>query len=98
MTRAIDRGAKGIEFMLTMVFFEVIPLFVEVIFVSIILWIMFGPFYAAVTFLTVVAYQAFTVRVTEWRIKFRRQMKGDESAATRAVDSLLNYETVKFQR
>jgi len=97
MTRAIDRGAKGIEFMLTMVFFEVIPLFVEVIFVSIILWIMFGPFYAAVTFLTVVAYSAFTVRVTEWRIKFRRQMnEADESAATRAVDSLLNYETVKY--
>ncbi len=97
LTRAIDRGAKGIEFLLTSVFFEVIPLFVEVIFVSIIMWFMFGFFYAAVTFCTVMGYVYFTVRVTEWRIKFRRQMnEADETAASRAVDSLLNYETVKY--
>ena len=97
LTRAIDRGAKGIEFLLTIVFFEVLPLLVEVILVSIILWAMFGFFYAAVTFTTVMAYCLFTVRVTEWRIKFRREMNNaDEKAATRAVDSLLNYETVKY--
>ena len=97
LTRAIDRGAKGIEFLLTIVFFEVLPLFVEVLLVSIILWSMFGGFYAAVTILTVVAYAYFTIRVTEWRIKFRREMnEADEEAATRAVDSLLNYETVKY--
>ena len=97
MTRAIDRGAKGIEFLLTIVFFEVLPLFVEVLLVSIILWSMFGGFYAAVTILTVAAYAYFTIRVTEWRIKFRREMnEADEEAATRAVDSLLNYETVKY--
>ena len=97
LTRAIDRGAKGIEFLLTIVFFEVLPLFVEVLLVSIILWSMFGGFYAAVTILTVAAYAYFTVRVTEWRIKFRREMnEADEQAATRAVDSLLNYETVKY--
>ena len=97
LTRAIDRGAKGIEFLLTIVFFEVLPLFVEVLLVSIILWSMFGGFYAAVTILTVAAYAYFTVRVTEWRIKFRREMnEADEEAATRAVDSLLNYETVKY--
>jgi len=97
LTRAIDRGAKGIEFLLTIVFFEVLPLFVEVLLVSVILWLMFGGFYAAVTMLTVAAYAYFTVRVTEWRIKFRREMnEADEQAATRAVDSLLNYETVKY--
>ena len=97
LTRAIDRGAKGIEFLLTIVFFEVLPLFVEVLLVSVILWSMFGGFYAAVTILTVAAYAYFTIRVTEWRIKFRREMnEADEQAATRAVDSLLNYETVKY--
>ncbi len=97
LTRAIDRRAKGIEFLLTIVFFEVLPLFVEVLLVSIILWSMFGGFYAAVTILTVAAYAYFTIRVTEWRIKFRREMnEADEEAATRAVDSLLNYETVKY--
>ena len=97
MTRAIDRGAKGIEFLLTIAFFEVLPLFVEVAFVSIIMWHLFGGFYAGVTFATVAAYVYFTVRVTEWRIKFRREMNtADETAATRAVDSLLNYETVKY--
>ena len=97
MTRAIDRGAKGIEFMLTIAFFEVLPLFVEVVFVSIILWSLFGGAYAAVTFFTVLAYIYFTIYVTEWRIKFRRAMNtADEAAATRAVDSFLNYETVKY--
>jgi len=97
MTRAIDRGAKGIEFLLTIAFFEVLPLFVEVAFVSIIMWHLFGGFYAGVTFLTVAAYVYFTIRVTEWRIRFRREMNtADEAAATRAVDSLLNYETVKY--
>ena len=97
MTRAIDRGAKGIEFLLTIAFFEVLPLFVEVAFVSIIMWHLFGGFYAGVTFATVAAYVYFTVRVTEWRIKFRREMNtADETAATRAVDSLLNYESVKY--
>ncbi len=97
MTRAIDRGAKGIEFMLTIAFFEVLPLFVEVVFVSIILWSLFGGAYAAVTFITVLAYIYFTIRVTEWRIRFRRAMNtADEAAATRAVDSFLNYETVKY--
>ena len=97
MTRAIDRGAKGIEFLLTIAFFEVLPLFVEVFFVSVILWSLFGWMYAAATFITVLLYIYFTVRVTEWRIRFRRAMNtADEAAATRAVDSFLNYETVKY--
>ena len=61
------------------------------------MWHLFGGFYAGVTFLTVAAYVYFTIRVTEWRIRFRREMNtADEAAATRAVDSLLNYETVKY--
>ena len=61
---------RGIEFMLTIAFFEVLPLFVEVLFVSVILWSMFGFTYAAVTFITVMAYVLFTVRVTEWQFAF----------------------------
>jgi len=97
MTRAIERGAKGMEFLLTFALLEVAPLFIELVLVSGIMWSLFGFGYAAVTFLTVLIYTGFTLTVTEWRIKFRRQMnEADEHAATRAVDSLLNYETVKY--
>jgi len=97
MTRAIERGAKGMEFLLTFALLEVAPLFIELVLVSGIMWSLFGFGYAAVTFLTVLIYTGFTLSVTEWRIKFRRQMnEADEQAATRAVDSLLNYETVKY--
>ena len=97
MTRAVERGAKGVEFLLTMATFEILPLIVEVFFVSIVLWILFGAPYAIITFSAVVLYAIFTMRVTEWRMAFRRQMnEADETAATKAVDSLLNYETVKY--
>ena len=97
MTRAVERGAKGVEFLLTMATFEILPLIVEVFFVSIVLWILFGAPYAIITFSAVVLYAVFTMRVTEWRMAFRRQMNSaDETAATKAVDSLLNYETVKY--
>ena len=97
LTRAIERGAKGMEFIMTSAAFEVVPLLVEVILVSILLWAMFGWPYAVITFATVAIYALFTIKVTEWRMKFRRQMnKADEQAATKAVDSLINYETVKY--
>ena len=97
MTRAVERGAKGVEFLLTMATFEILPLLIEVIFVSAILWYLFGAPYAIITFVTVILYSYFTMRVTEWRMRFRRQMnQADETAATQAVDSLLNYETVKY--
>lgn len=97
MTRAIERGAKGMEFLLTFALLEVSPLLIELVLVSAIMWGMFGFEYAAITFMTVVIYTIFTLTVTEWRIKFRKQMnEADEHAATRAVDSLLNYETVKY--
>jgi len=97
LTRAIERGAKGMEFLLTFALLEVMPLIIELILVSAIMWSLFGFYYALVTFITVVIYTGFTLSVTEWRIKFRRRMnEADEGAATRAVDSLLNYETVKY--
>jgi len=97
LTRAIERGAKGMEFIMTSAAFEVVPLLVEVLLVSILLWVMFGWPYAIITFAVVLIYALFTIKVTEWRMKFRRQMnKADEQAATKAVDSLINYETVKY--
>ena len=97
LTRAIERGAKGMEFLMTSAAFEVVPLLVEVIFVSALLWVLFGFPYAAITFVTVFLYALFTIKVTEWRMKFRRQMNAaDEQAATKAIDSLINYETVKY--
>ena len=97
LTRAVERGAKGVEFLLTMATFEIVPLLVEVIFVSAVLWYLFGAPYAIITFFTVLFYAYFTMRVTEWRMAFRRRMnKADETAATKAVDSLLNFETVKY--
>ena len=97
LTRAIERGAKGMEFLLTFALLEVMPLIIELILVSTIMWAMFGFYYAVVTFTTVMIYTVFTLSVTEWRIKFRRRMnEADEKAATRAVDSLLNFETVKY--
>jgi len=85
------------EFLLTFALLEVMPLIIELILVSAIMWSLFGFYYALVTFITVVIYTGFTLSVTEWRIKFRRRMnEADEGAATRAVDSLLNYETVKY--
>jgi len=84
LTRAIERGAKGMEFIMTSATFEVLPLLVEVIFVSGLLWVLFGWPYAVITFLTVSIYALFTIKVTEWRMKFRRQMNAaDEQAEQR---------------
>ena len=97
LNRAIDRGAKGMEFLLTFALLEVLPLIIELVLVACILWSLFGFGYAAVTLVTVAAYITYTLVLTEWRMKFRRRMnEADESAATRAVDSLINYETVKY--
>ena len=97
LTRAIDRGAKGIEFLLRFTAFEIVPVLVELIAVGCVLWVTFGFIYAAVTVSTVLIYIFYTIKVTEWRIAIRRKMNvADENASTRAVDSLLNYETVKY--
>lgn len=97
LNRAIERGTKGIEFLLSFVIFNVVPTFIEIFFVCGILWALFDIRFAAITFVTIVGYAAFTIFITEWRTKYRRIMnKTDSEANTKAVDSLLNYETVKY--
>ena len=97
LSRAIERGVKGIEFLLTFMLFNIVPTLLEITMVCGILWAVFDIWYAVVTLVTVSLYIAFTFSVTEWRMKFRRQMNEmDSKANTRAIDSLLNYETVKY--
>ena len=97
LSRAIDRGAKGIELLLRYLTFEIFPVVGEVIIVTIVLWYTFGFYYSIITLLTVIFYSLFTLKVTEWRISIRKKMnEADEHAATRMLDSLLNFETVKY--
>lgn len=97
LSRAIERGVKGIEFLLTFMLFNILPTLVEVVMVCGILWWFYGVVYAAITFVTISAFIAFTLMVTEWRLKFRRRMNQQDSEShTKAIDSLLNYETVKY--
>jgi len=97
LSRAIERGNKAIELLLRFSLFNVLPTLIEISLVFVILWSMLDFLIAAVTLVTVVVYIAYTMLVTEWRIKFRRQMnEQDSSANTKAIDSLLNYETVKY--
>ena len=97
LSRAIERGIKGIEFLLNFMLFSILPTLAEIILVCGILWALFDFWYAFVVFITVTIYVGFTVTVTEWRMKFRRRMNEmDSKANTRAIDSLLNYETVKY--
>ncbi len=97
LSRAIERGTKGIEFLLSFMLFNIIPTLVEIVMVCGILWVLFNIWFALVTFVTVVSYVVYSAVVTEWRLKYRRQMnKSDEEANTKAIDSLLNYETVKY--
>ena len=97
LTRAIDRGVKGIEFLLFFVVFNVLPTLVEVGLVAGILWYLLDFRFAAITLVVIGGFVVFTFKVTSWRIAIRRAMnEADNTANTRAVDSLLNYETVKY--
>ena len=97
LSRVIERGTRAIQDLLTFVLFSILPTLVEILLVCAILWGMFDIRFAAVTFVTIVGYIAYTLTVTEWRLKFRREMnEQDNRANTRAIDSLLNYETVKY--
>ena len=97
LSRVIERGVKGIEFLLSFMLFNIIPTLLEILLVCGILWGLFNVWFAVVTFVTIVAYIAFTMVFTEWRLKYRREMNDrDTEANTKAVDSLLNYETVKY--
>ena len=97
LSRSIERGTKSIEMLLRFGLFNVLPTFVEIALVFAILWGLLDFPIAAVTLLTVSTYVLFTMKVTEWRLQFRRRMnERDNQANTRAIDSLLNFETVKY--
>ena len=97
LSRVIERGTKGIDFLLRFSLFNIVPTIIELILVCIILAYAFDVWYAVVTAVTVIVYMIFTFAVTEWRTRFRREMNDlDTEANTKAVDSLLNYETVKY--
>jgi len=97
LTRALDRGTKGISFLLTSMLFHIFPTFLEISLVCGILTYNYGASFAAITAGTMVAYSAFTITTTSWRTKFRRQANAaDNQGATVAVDTLINYEAVKY--
>ena len=97
LSHAIERGTKAIDFLLRFMLFNILPTLLEITLVCGILWGLFSFWYALVTFASIVVYIAYTMIVTEWRLKWRREMnETDQRANTRAIDSLLNYETVKY--
>ncbi len=97
LSRAIERGTKAIDFLLRFALFHIIPTLLELAMVCGILWTLFNVWFALVTLVTIVGFVAYTMVVTEWRLKYRRRMnETDQEANTRAIDSLLNYETVKY--
>ncbi len=97
LSRVIERGTRSIETLLRMSLFTVVPTPLELLMVFIVLWSVLGWMIALTTALTVVFYVIYTLAVTEWRLKFRRRMnREDERANTKAIDSLLNFETVKY--
>jgi ATP-binding cassette subfamily B protein len=97
LSRAIERGTDGIEFLVSYLVFHIAPILLEIVLVAGILWTYFNFGFAAVTFLVVVFYGIYTAGATQWRMKFRRAMNVQDSEAnSRAIDSLLNFETVKY--
>ena len=97
LSKFIDRGTKGIDFLLRYVIFNVVPTFIEIILVTIILLNLYGYFYALITIITITIYVILTFVITQWRVQFRRDMNSaDNSVSTKMIDSLLNFETVKY--
>lgn len=97
ISRDIERGTNGLSFLMRFLMFNIVPTLLEIMLVAIIFWQLFSIWYAVVTALAVGIYVLFTVRVTEWRNQFIREAnQADNSTNSQAVDSLLNYETVKY--
>ena len=97
LAKYIDRGTKGIDFLLRYVLFNIVPTFFEVFLVSGVLFYLYGPWYAVITLLTIGLYSYLTFVITEWRNVFRKRMnKADNDVSTKMIDSLLNFETVKY--
>ena len=97
LSRIIERGVKGVEFLLRFLLFSIGPLLLELVMTGVILAAAFDPSYLAVLAGTIVVYISFTFVVTEWRVQIRREMNAqDTDANQKAIDSLLNFETVKY--
>ena len=97
MSRDIERGTRGISFLLTFLLFNILPTLLEIGLVAAILLVKYSVWFAVITFATLLLYIVFTLFITEWRMVFRRTMNDmDSKANTRAIDSLINYETVKY--
>ncbi len=93
----IERGARSIRFLINFTLFNIGPTLLEILMVAGVLFVKYDPWFGAITLMTLAVYIAFTVLVTNWRLKYRRAMNETDAAANaRAVDSLLNYETVKY--
>ncbi len=97
LSRIIERGVKGVDFLLRFMLLSIGPLILELTMVSVIFALYFGWQYMVVVLATIAIYVSYTFKVTEWRVKIRRQMNDqDTDANQKAIDSLLNYETVKY--
>ena len=97
LAKYIDRGTKGIDFLLRYVLFNVVPTFFEIFLVAGILFYLYGPWYAFITLITIGLYSYLTFQITEWRNAFRKRMnQADNDISTKMIDSLLNFETVKY--
>jgi ATP-binding cassette subfamily B protein len=97
LNRAIERGTAGIENLLHFMLFQIVPTILEIAMVCGMLWYLYDWRFAAITFATIVLYVAYTFAITAWRLRYRRAMlEAEGEASTKAVDSLLNYETVKY--
>jgi ABC-type transport system involved in Fe-S cluster assembly fused permease/ATPase subunit len=97
MTRDIERGTRAVHSLISYSLYSIFPTLIEVTLVLLLLGVKFDAWFAWITVAALVLYITFTISLTEWRTKFRRQMNELDSAAhTRAIDSLLNYETVKY--
>jgi ATP-binding cassette subfamily B protein len=97
LSRIIDRGTKAIDRLLTLAIFNIFPTALQLVFICALLWWQFGIWFVLLTAAMIVAYSYFTFAVTRWRIHIRRAMnESDNEANSKAVDSLLNYETVKY--
>ena len=97
LARDIERGTEGISFLLRFFIFNIAPTLFEIAMVAIILWVNYGVQYALVVLLSVMAYGSFSFRATSWRTQYVREVnRADSDSQPRAVDSLLNYETVKY--
>ena len=97
LSRIIERGVKGVDFLLRFLLFSIGPLVLELAMICVILFFVFDVWYLVIVLVTITAYVAFTFKVTEWRVRIRKVMNDqDTDANQKAIDSLLNFETVKY--